>query len=85
MTRRSTPEEYDRQGAIVVTYCGRPPILVLAESVSLRDAWSVIPSRWPIRLSEAQEALPFRNAGVTCPEVPAHQPEPSQPYRDVTV
>jgi hypothetical protein len=52
-----TPDEPDRQGTVVATYWGRPPILVLAESVSLRDAWSVILSRWPIRLSDAQGAL----------------------------
>ncbi|WP_394617308.1 hypothetical protein JNUCC0626_48215 [Lentzea sp. JNUCC 0626] len=58
--RKSGP---DRLGTVVATCWGDPPYLVLAENVSLRQAWVDITARWPTALSHVIEVLrnPDRN------------------------
>ncbi|WP_409496731.1 hypothetical protein [Amycolatopsis sp. cmx-11-12] len=50
-------EEPERIGTVVATRWGNGPYLVLAENVSLRQAWEAITARWPSALSAAAEAL----------------------------
>ncbi|WP_199432888.1 hypothetical protein [Qaidamihabitans albus] len=52
-----TPDEPDRLGNVVATHWGQAPIIVLAEAVSLRDAWKAVIGSWPARLSEAITAV----------------------------
>lgn len=49
--------EPDRIGTVIATCWGDPPYLVLAENVSLRQAWVDITARWPVSLSGVLEAL----------------------------
>lgn len=50
-------DEPDRIGTVVATRWGNPPYLVIAEQVSLRQAWEAITTRWPGDLSAAVDAL----------------------------
>ncbi|MGW4528387.1 hypothetical protein [Amycolatopsis sp. NPDC004378] len=57
------PGEPDRVGTVVATRWGNAPYLVLAENVSLRQAWEAITGRWPAELSavvDVLRALPTR-------------------------
>ncbi|WP_239070930.1 hypothetical protein [Amycolatopsis sp. SID8362] len=47
----------DRTGTVIATCWGNPPYLVLAENVSLWEAWAAITERWPSTLSSAVDAL----------------------------
>lgn len=55
--------EPDRVGMVVATRWGNPPYLVLAENVSLQQAWEAITACWPSALSVAAEALRSLNDG----------------------
>ncbi|WP_408629901.1 hypothetical protein [Amycolatopsis aidingensis] len=52
-----TAAEPDRLGTVVATHWGQPPVLVLAEFVSLHAAWKAITGHWPTRLSDVRVAL----------------------------
>lgn len=49
--------ESDQLGVVVATDWGRAPMRILAEDVSLWNAWLTLTKAWPTRLSEAAEAL----------------------------
>ncbi|PRX43385.1 hypothetical protein B0I33_1153 [Prauserella shujinwangii] len=51
------PGEEDRLGNVVASHWGQAPIVVLAEEVSLREAWRAITGSWPARLSQARQIL----------------------------
>ncbi|MGD9620585.1 MAG: hypothetical protein AB7G47_10250 [Mycolicibacterium sp.] len=49
--------EEDRFGVVIATLWGRAPVRILAEDVSLWQAWLALTRRWPTKLSGAAEAL----------------------------
>ncbi|MFD9958308.1 hypothetical protein [Amycolatopsis sp. NPDC058986] len=51
------PTDHDRPGVVLATRWGTPPLLVLAQDVGLRTAWTTLVDRWPTRLSEAVSLL----------------------------
>jgi hypothetical protein len=51
------PQDPDQFGTVVATCWGNPPVLVLAENVSLREAWQAITSDWPGTLAGAARVL----------------------------
>lgn len=51
------PGEADRMGAVVACRWRRDTFLVLAEDISLREAWRAIVRRWPARLSDVHATL----------------------------
>lgn len=57
--------EPDRLGTIVATCWGAPPYLVLAENISLRQAWEDITACWPATLSGVLEVLGLPNGHHT--------------------
>jgi hypothetical protein len=46
-----------REGTVVATRWGNPPVLLLAERVPLRWAWEVITNAWPTTLDSAARVL----------------------------
>ncbi|SFB44288.1 hypothetical protein SAMN05216266_111187 [Amycolatopsis marina] len=52
--RQHTP---DQLGTIIATHWGRPPVLVLAESIPLAQARKAVLNEWPTRLADVQAAL----------------------------
>lgn len=51
------PDEPDRSGTVVASCWGEAPYIVLAERVSLRQAWEAVTQAWPAELSNVVEAL----------------------------
>lgn len=51
------PGTTDRVGTVVASRWRQDSFVVLAEQVSLWDAWRAITKRWPASLSEARAAL----------------------------
>ncbi|MFE0019388.1 hypothetical protein [Amycolatopsis sp. NPDC059021] len=51
------PTDRDRPGVVLATRWGAPPLLVLAQDVGLRTAWTTLVERWPTHLSEAATLL----------------------------
>ncbi len=47
----------DQVGTVVASQWGNPPYRVLADRVSLRQAWTTITTRWPAALSAAATVL----------------------------
>ncbi|MFD8493118.1 hypothetical protein [Amycolatopsis sp. NPDC059657] len=54
------PGEADRSGTVVASCWGEAPYIVLAEQVSLRQAWEAVTQAWPAELSSVVEVLRTR-------------------------